>query len=436
MNKLDLIGRLVPKNVTEIIDLKDLPLVVQPAITINQVNIHCTRCDSNCEKSEAILQDQNYFCYKCLNLGRLDSSMQLIHLPGINQFEVIEPVLTWKGQLTDLQQSCSTEIVQAFQKQENKLLWAVTGAGKTEISFAGIAWALAQGLRVCIASPRVDVCVELFPRYKAAFANTSMILLHGKSEETYQYCQLTICTTHQLLKFKQAFDILIIDEVDAFPYANSHSLQMGAKRSVKQTGSRLLMTATPSLKLQKQYQISYLPLRFHRHLLPQIKLHFCFNWKRKIYAGQVSAKVVRKVLQKIEKKQRFLIFVPRIRDLQVFDEVLTKKYSGKKCWETVYSADEQRMEKVQAMRKEKILFLITTTILERGVTFPGIDVIIFGGDERVFSVASLVQIAGRVGRKASRPNGDVDCYIGNYTKNIALARKQIKEMNQRGKALG
>lgn len=130
------------------------------------------------------------------------------------------------------------------------------------------------------------------------------------------------------------------------------------------------------------------------------------------------------------------MFVPRIKDLQVVDEILSKKYHGEKCWKTVYSADEARMEKVQAMRDEKVLFLITTTILERGVTFPGIDVIIFGGDERVFSVASLVQIAGRVGRKASRPTGDVDCYIGSYSSNVAEARKQIAEMNRKGKALG
>ncbi|WP_395317996.1 DEAD/DEAH box helicase [Fructilactobacillus frigidiflavus] len=436
MNKLDLIGRLIPVNDAESLDLKDPTVVFQPAITINRTSIHCTRCDSDCEKSEAALQDGNYFCYQCLNLGRLDSSMRLAHLPGRNQFEVTQPVLTWTGQLTDLQKSCSTEIVQAFQKHADKLLWAVTGAGKTEISFAGIAWALAKGLRVCIASPRVDVCVELFPRYQAAFANTSMILLHGKSEEAYQYRQLTICTTHQLLKFKAAFDVLIIDEVDAFPYANNHSLQMAAGRAVKKTGSRLLMTATPSLTLRKQFEICYLPLRFHRHLLPQIKLHFCFNWKRKIYAGKIPTKVIKKVFQKIEQGQRFLLFVPRIRDLQVVDAVLTKKYQGKKCWDTVYSADEKRMEKVQAMRDEKLLFLITTTILERGVTFPGIDVIIFGGDERVFSVASLVQIAGRVGRKASRPTGDVDCYIGNYANNVAEARNQIKEMNRRGQALG
>lgn len=29
--------------------------------------------------------------------------------------------------------------------------------------------------------------------------------------------QLVICTTHQLMKYYQAFDLLIIDEVDSFP---------------------------------------------------------------------------------------------------------------------------------------------------------------------------------------------------------------------------
>lgn len=245
MNQLDITGRLLPDTACDEMILNNHALQFQPAIQINHTTIHCTRCASDCEKAEAQLPDETYFCYQCFNLGRLDSSMKLVHLPGINQFEVVHPVLTWKGRLTELQQKCSDEVVKAFQEHQNKLLWAVTGAGKTEISFAGIAWALAQGLRVEIASPRVDVCVELYPRYQAAFANTSMILLHGKSEEPYQYRQLTICTTHQLLRFQDAFDVLIIDEVDAFPYANNDSLQMAAKRSVKKHGSLLLMTAPP-----------------------------------------------------------------------------------------------------------------------------------------------------------------------------------------------
>ena len=40
--------------------------------------------------------------------------------------------------------------------------------------------------------------------------------------------------------------------------------------------------------------------------------------------------------------------------------------------EAVYSEDPLRKEKVQHMREKKIPLLLTTTILERGVTFPNL----------------------------------------------------------------
>ncbi|WP_252898313.1 helicase-related protein [Apilactobacillus ozensis] len=84
------------------------------------------------------------------------------------------------------------------------------------------------------------------------------------------------------------------------------------------------------------------------------------------------------------------------------------------------------------MRENEILFLITTTILERGVTFPGIDVIVFNADHDNFSTSALVQIAGRVGRNSDRPNGNVDFLINCKTRSILNAVKQIKYMNKLG----
>ena len=84
------------------------------------------------------------------------------------------------------------------------------------------------------------------------------------------------------------------------------------------------------------------------------------------------------------------------------------------------------------MRQNEINFLITTTILERGVTFPGIDVFVLGADDDVFSSAALVQIAGRVGRKIDRPTGDVIFWCGGYSKNVLEAIKQIRYVNRKG----
>ena len=73
---------------------------------------------------------------------------------------------------------------------------------------------------------------------------------------------------------------------------------------------------------------------------------------------------------------------------------------------------------------------MTTTILERGVTFPHVQVIVVAADDRIYTTPSLVQIAGRVGRSKDDKEGNVIFCYHRYTKNIRLANQQIRKMNQ------
>lgn len=408
-------------------------------IEIHKNYIYCKRCGQHTQYFEAFLPNNNYYCPQCINLGRVSLKDPLCYIPEPNDFVIKRPILTWQGHLTSEQFTCSQTIIQVFNKHQRHLLWAVTGAGKTEMLFYGIEDALNQKKRICIASPRVDVCIELYPRIKAAFANTSMCLLHSRSVDSYKYCQLTICTTHQLLRFYAAFDVLIIDEVDSFPFVNNPVLYYASQQAVKKDSSTLYLTATPSKSLLKEIKhnkigVSYLPIRFHRHLLPQIKVHYVKKWRQQLKQGKLPIKLIKKVRAKINHQQRFLLFVPRITDLELVSKIL-KKYFDSQLWTTVYSSDKERLDKVEKMRQKQVLFLITTTILERGVTFPGIDVLVLGADDKVFSASSLVQIAGRVGRKASRPFGDVSFYSDTNTKYIKSAIQQIKYMNRLAKQL-
>ena len=106
-----------------------------------------------------------------------------------------------------------------------------------------------------------------------------------------------------------------------------------------------------------------------------------------------------------------------------------------KKFTTVHAADPKRLEKVQHMREGKYEFLITTSILERGVTFPEIDVFVLGADDQVFSSSALVQIAGRAGRSASRPTGKVMFWIQSYSRQVREAQRQIAYMNRKGRRL-
>ncbi|KRM69471.1 ATP-dependent DNA helicase translocase [Apilactobacillus ozensis DSM 23829 = JCM 17196] len=366
----------------------------------------------------------------------MTSDNLLYTLPEQNSFEPNDNPSSWQGKLTTLQAKCSDKICNVFANKQRHLLWAVTGAGKTEMLFKGIAWGIQNNLRIAIASPRIDVCVELFPRIQAAFKNTEILLLHGRDDTPYAYRQLTICTTHQLLKFYHAFDILIIDEVDSFPFVQDGGLQFAAKNATKKISSTLYLTATPSDELlsdirRKKLSVSYLPIRYHRHLLPIIQNHVILNLSKQFDKNILNSRIIKLISNKIISKQRFLLFMPRVADLTIMSDILSNHFD-RHLWKTVYSEDVDRLKKVQSMRENEILFLITTTILERGVTFPGIDVIVFNADHDNFSTSALVQIAGRVGRNSDRPNGNVDFLINCKTRSILNAVKQIKYMNKLG----
>ena len=88
-----------------------------------------------------------------------------------------------------------------------------------------------------------------------------------------------------------------------------------------------------------------------------------------------------------------------------------------------------------SFREGAIPLLVTTTILERGVTISNVAVCVLGAENEVFDEAALVQISGRVGRDYKYPNGDILFF--HYGQTIAMnkAIRQIKEMNREGELL-
>lgn len=410
-----------------------------PTIRIDAASIRCYRCNHVTEKSLCALPRGEFYCPRCINLGRVSTLNKFYHVPEPNQFTVTEPVLTWKGKLSPLQQQASEKISRGMADHVQQLLWAVTGAGKTEMMFAGIAAAIVRGERIGIASPRVDVCLELFPRLKAAFANCDIALLHGRQELPYHYAQLTICTTHQLLRFYHAFDNLIIDEVDAFPYTANTSLLYATRQAIKKNGGCLYLTATPGDTLlreikSKRLVVNYLPLRYHGHLLPQIKVRLAFGWRRRLERQQLPPQVIQQLQETLKEDHRFLLFIPHIADLALVEAALRHSFTTFR-FATVHASDPERLEKVQKMRDGDYDFLVTTSILERGVTFPEIDVYVLGADDPVFSSSALVQIAGRAGRAQSRPTGRVIFWINCNCRQVNQAVSQVKYLNRKGQRL-
>lgn len=314
------------------------------------------------------------------------------------------------------------------------LLWAVTGAGKTEMIFPLLSAVLESGGRALVATPRRDVVLELAPRLAKAFPQEPIAVLYGGSGERWQSACLVLATTHQLLRFSKAFDLVIIDELDAYPYHNDPMLAYAAEQCCKDSGHFIFLSATPPRKLQQEAAtgrcgIAKVPARFHGHPLP-VPERISFPGVQELLNRQkVPAALLAELKISFARGAQMFLFVSRIKQIGPLVLLLRKLLPGEPI-EGTSSQDEARSTKVLAFRDRHIRLLVTTTILERGVTVPRSDVFILDADSSLFDEASLVQMAGRAGRSKDDPAGRVRFFSTEMTSSQHRAIRQIRQMNQ------
>lgn len=387
----------------------------------------CVSCGRNC-----------VYCRKCLMMGRVSECTSFYRWIGPPLKWNTDICLQWEGQLSAGQEVASEAVVAAVRDKKELLVWAVCGAGKTEVLFSGISEALKLGQRICIATPRTDVVLELVPRIKKVFPSILVTALYGGSDDRHQSSPLTISTTHQLLRFQHAFDTIIVDEVDAFPYTFDESLQWAVKKAAKPKAARIYLTATPSKKWQNECRFGKrefikIPVRFHRKPLPLPKFVWCGNWQKRIEKSWLPYNVLHWAEKRVKQGKQALIFLPHIEFMKRSLPIFKKLHPA---IEAVHAEDSLRREKVERMRAGKTPILLTTTILERGVTFPNIDVAVLGAENDIFTEAALVQIAGRVGRSSVYPAGDVTFFHYGRTKAMIQALLHIDGMNKEAREAG
>ena len=400
-----------------------------PSMKKEKEQLSCQRCGSQIEE-EWHLPIGAFYCRECLIMKRIRSDQKLYYFP--QECFPKQDVLKWSDQLTPFQERVSQGLLQAVDKKEATLVHAVTGAGKTEMIYQVVAKVIDQGGAVCLASPRIDVCLELHKRLQNDFA-CEIALLHGESDPYFR-TPLVVATTHQLLKFYQAFDLLIVDEVDAFPYVDNPVLYHAVNNCVKENGLRIFLTATSTDELnrkvnQGELKRLSLPRRFHGNPLIVPKPIWLSHFNRYLEKNGLPPKLKLYIEKQRKTAYPLLIFASEIKKGEKLKEILQEKFPNEKIG-FVSSITEDRLEQVQAFRDGKLSILISTTILERGVTFPRVDVFVVEANHQLFTKSSLVQIGGRVGRSMDRPTGELIFFHDGLNLSIKKAIKEIKQMNQ------
>jgi len=315
------------------------------------------------------------------------------------------------------------------------LVWAVCGAGKTEVACGAIAAALSQGREVLYASPRREVVKEIYPRLKEAFPGIRIAALHGETSLKFPPAELVVATVHQVLRFYQRFDLVILDEVDAFPLTGDSRLYYALERCRRAYGQVLYLTATPPPKLviearRNTLPVVYLPARYHGYPLPEPELFVLRNFKAQGRLPFPLQKFFQ--LSLVADRAQVMVFVPTVELVQDTVSWLRSFFGaeGEKCVQGCYAASPEREEVLTSFRRGAFPVLVTTTVMERGVTLPRLNVLVLFADHRhVFDENTLIQLAGRAGRSSEYPRARVGFVARKISPEMAKALETIRWFN-------
>ena len=210
------------------------------------------------------------------------------------------------------------------------------------------------------------------------------------------------------------------DEPDAFPFRGNEVLHGIADTACR--GHRIYLTATPDRILLRQVSrkkmvMLELNVRPHGNPLPVpeektgfvlLRLYWLVRWLR-AHADHPC-----------------LVFVPTIRLARQMGIFLGVLFDCSVC--TSQTPDRDRV--IEAFRQKSAGVMVATTVLERGVTIPGVDICVYNADHRVFDEAGLVQMAGRAGRTFQQPDGDVLFLLRETSETADRCVDEIRRANQ------
>lgn len=322
-------------------------------------------------------------------------------------------------ELTPYQKQASKEVVESVNDGYDVLLNSVCGSGKTEIVVECIKQYINKGLKVCYAISRKEVVIELAVRYKKIFKNANVVAVYGGHHDKL-IGDFIICTTHQLFRYYNTFDLLILDEVDAFPLNNNETLMNIAHNACK--GRIIYSTATTN-----SFILNYIKNRKYKEINLYVRpsLKPLIVPKIYLFPNIISYIVLYKVLKK--NKEQWIVFVSSKKKAELLNKIYSKIFNTT----YVYSDLDTRRKNINNYKTKKNQIIFSTTVLERGITIKDVNVVILYDRKNAFSKESLIQMCGRVGRSINNPYGELYILSSTIDSNIIDCKKEIVGANKK-----
>lgn len=378
--------------------------------------MECKRCGNKDDKY-FYYGSKGIYCRKCVSFKRILLTEDL----DSKEYDISKESGEYHFDypLTKYQQKASVDILDNLKEGNDVLLKAVCGSGKTEIVVKSISSYLCRGLKVCYAISRREVVIELTYRFKNIFKNSKIVSVYGDHHKEL-FGDLIICTTHQLFRYYKTFDLLVLDEVDAFPLSGNETLMNIAINACK--GNIIYSTATINSFLNE-----YLTKRKYVEVSLNVRPSFKPVIVPKIIYGLNISNLFLIILKMRKMKNQCIIFVSSKKQCVRLYRLLKIIFS---CT-YVYSDLKERNDNIYKFKNKEYQYIVSTTVLERGITIKDVNVIVYYDRQNAFDKSSLIQMTGRVGRNYKNPYGDAYIFSNNINKEIINCVNEIKEANHK-----
>lgn len=324
--------------------------------------------------------------------------------------------------LTNDQRQAVTEIVGDLRgdKPMRRLLTGDVGTGKTICYLIAAAVAADAGCRTAIVLPNIVLAEQVFQEFRQVFPDLpAAFRASGKkkaAEAAAEDAAVVIGTTAVLhdATFKGAFGFAVFDEQQRFSRAQRQGKKgdAGSDAVLAADGHRLEVSATPIPASMSLLALGYVDTSRLR------EGHARKRIETRVWHAERRADLYRALRARIEAGDQVAVIYPLKREAVWESEgerepdaetrkTLRSAEEAADKWRSLYpdrvrllhgDMDDARKTDVLAdMRARRADILVSTTVIEVGVTIPGLRTMLVAGADRL-GLSQLHQLRGRLAR--------------------------------------
>jgi ATP-dependent DNA helicase RecG len=302
-------------------------------------------------------------------------------------------------QLTSSQIDAISNIIKEFDKPYpmRGMLQGDVGSGKTAVYGLVAAYVAWSGQRVAVLMPNDTLAQQVYEEITGWFPKLNGILVNGKNKiKELNPFQLIVGTTAVLFREYGEFGLVIIDEQQKFSREQRELLLSD--------GTHLLeVSATPiprSVALLKHGSTSVWKIKGN---------HSNKKIVTKVLTQKDMVELIYMVKNHVDAGNQCIIVYPLVNESQAeCMEGIMPVVSAYQKWDKMYPGQvvmahsemkpEEKAESILKMKNREARILVSTTVIEVGVTIPGVMLLAVIRADRM-GLVTLHQLRGRIARQ-------------------------------------